>query len=316
MRSHLSAASSSDRFEYPVLPTYPRLGGRASQALRFAFLCGGLVGIALLVGYLAYLRGSSDASPDSPLGIAYAVGGTFLFLLVGVGYVVRKRLRKHAGGMLQTALSWHIVGGVLALALILMHAAGNFHPRSGTYALYGLIAVVVSGLIGRAIDRWCPRVAALASLRAVRTEDAMRKQLRLRKRADILSASSSHHRRFETPPARQRSAPPPSAWQEAQWDLAYYDLPSDAQSLPPALTAKQRAAESHATPAPRPEPVAPILTEADRAHASADILRAMERMRLAVAAVRIWRRLHQALCVLTVGLLIWHLVFAATLVLA
>ncbi len=56
-------------------------------------------------------------------------------------------------GLLHTALSWHVVGGILALALILAHSAGNYHPRTGSYALYSLIALVVSGIIGKQLDR-------------------------------------------------------------------------------------------------------------------------------------------------------------------
>lgn len=296
------------------MPRYSWLGWRSSQAMRVAVVCALLLGAGLVLAYLTYLRDSPDAAPDSPVGVGFAVAGTLLFVLVGAGYVARKRLpRLRRSRALQTALSWHIVGGVLALALILMHAAGNFHPRSGTYALYGLIAVVVSGLVGRAIDRFCPRIAAMASLRAVQTEGAMRARLHRHHREEQAALSASARHRIQRPPTRRRAATPTPTVPEAQWDLAYYDMPRGARSLPPALSAMtplpRMAGEGPGVgAAPRPMP-----DVADRASQSADILAAMERMRFAVTLVRVWRHVHQLLCVVTVGLIIWHLVFAATL---
>ena len=42
--------------------------------------------------------------------------------------------------------------------LLFMHSFGNFNPRSGTFALYGMIALVISGFVGRLLDRLMPRL--------------------------------------------------------------------------------------------------------------------------------------------------------------
>lgn len=301
----------------PKSPRYSWLGRRASPALRVACVIMLLLGAALIVVYLAYLRGSSDASPDGPLGVAFAVGGTALFVLVGAGYVVRKRVLRGRSGGLQTVLSWHIVLGVLALALILMHAAGNFHPRSGTFALYGLVAVVISGFVGRAIDCFCPRIAAMASLRAVRTEDTMRERLHRHKRSERAARLAADRSDARNPwaasfPPHQPAPQRAPAWDDAQWDLAYYDQPRGGHSLPTALRLDHASARAQS----RPDipVVTPMPSAEERARLSAEILRATERMRFAVALVRVWRHVHRLVCVVTVGLIIWHLLYAAMLV--
>src|SRR6266481_2127491 len=88
------------------------------------------------------------------LGIV--LGGAFY-----VWYTLRRRARsKRAVGRLNSSLNLHICFGILGLAFLLMHSFGNFNPRSGTYALYSMIALVVSGVVGRILDRLVPRLIA------------------------------------------------------------------------------------------------------------------------------------------------------------
>jgi len=175
---------------------YPWLRLHVSGAQWAAGLVALAAGIALAFLYSWYLQ-SSDAAADSIYGLGFGVAGTLLLLLVGSGYTLRKRwgrprasqakarktgFRKRPfrqgarwPGLLHTFLAWHMAGGLLGLLLIWMHTANSFGQPSGTYAFYGLLGVVASGLIGRLLDYVCPRLAAVAALQALnaRGEDRL-----------------------------------------------------------------------------------------------------------------------------------------------
>ncbi|HEU0026493.1 MAG TPA: hypothetical protein VFQ25_05195 [Ktedonobacterales bacterium] len=279
---------------------YPRLGGGLSRAQRVAALLMLLIGVGLVYIYIAYLR-SSDVSPDSFYGYMFAIAGTLVLLLVGAGYTLRKRLRRNWAGLLHVALAWHVMGGLLALTLILMHAAGNFHPRTGSYALYGLIALVVSGIIGRALDRIAPRVAAKAALRTL-TPDG-------EERLESLVAALDRKWRFrreDRPQAPKASEPRKTG---APWDLAYYDLGADPNEIPALLN--QQGEAGHKREAP--DLTVDGVSRGAMASESAAIRRAIGTERLFLHLVRVWRYLHTALSVITLGLILWHLEYAAVL---
>lgn len=257
-----------------------------------------LVATGLVAVYALYLR-SDDISPDSAFGYAFAIGGTALLALVGVGYILRKRLRRNWTGLLHRALLWHVAGAALALLLILMHSAGNFHPRTGTYALYSLIALVVSGIVGKLLDRVAPQLAARSALATLTPtgED------RLEALTGTLRARHPTARASQPGQRGNRKEP-----EHAPWDLAYYDLSATSSEIPN-LIRSQKAVEIQ-----RPSA---LDTSTDRAMASesAAIQRAIGMERLYLRLVRVWRVLHSALSVLTLGLILWHLEFAATLLL-
>src|SRR5215469_2975667 len=95
------------RFPFPrALAGWPRSQKQAA-------IVGLLAGSGLVYLYTYYLR-SNDVSPDSWDGYIFAIAGTALLLLVGLGYTLRRRLRRARHGLLHTALSWHMVGGLLA----------------------------------------------------------------------------------------------------------------------------------------------------------------------------------------------------------
>src|SRR6266480_7897819 len=116
--------------------------------------------ILALVTLLIYTRISDDRSPDGTAGLAYAIAGLFFMGLATVGYTLSRRSRKRIVGALNASLHWHISFGIIALFLIFLHSFGNFELISGTYALYALIALVISGMIGRMLDRFVPRLIA------------------------------------------------------------------------------------------------------------------------------------------------------------
>jgi hypothetical protein len=205
-------------------------------------------------------------------------------------------------GLLHTALTWHIIGGLLALALIVMHAAGNFHPRTGTYALCSLIALVVSGIIGKQLDRVAPRLAARVALRTVTREGEERlealvgalntKQRQIRR---IDSLRRDRHRK--SPDEHEVSIPP---WEP--WDLAYYDLDASADEIPSLLHR------------PSSSTVHPTLGGTGmQASLSEELRQAIGLEKFFLRLIRIWRYLHITLSGLTLILILWHLEYAATL---
>jgi hypothetical protein len=252
-----------------------------------------LLGGGLAYAYVAYWR-SGDVSPDSRYGYLFAIAGTILLALTGIGYTLRKRLWRGRFGLLHTALSWHIVGGLLGLAFILAHSVGNFNPRTGTYALYSLIALVVSGVIGKQLDRVAPRLAARAALKTLTADGE--------ERIDALVSSLTgkrQKRREREQAARQQHA------SSAPWDIAYYDLGATHDEIPALLNRR------HGDSARAPSSAIGAL-----ASESSEIRQAIGIERLCLRLIRVWRYLHAALSVLTLGLILWHLEYAATLLLA
>ncbi|HEX6541462.1 MAG TPA: hypothetical protein VF040_06885 [Ktedonobacterales bacterium] len=278
----------------------PRLGGwsRSQWQATIVML---MVGGGLAYGYWLYSRSGGDISPDSLYGYIFAITGTILLSLVGIGYVLRKRLRKGAFKLLHTALAWHVVGGILALALIFAHSAGNFNPRSGTYALYALIALVISGIIGRQLDRLAPRLAARAALKTVTANgderlDTLVRSLDMKR----LGQHERHEPRGRHAAHRSASASPASS--SGTWDLAYYDLSATADDIPVLLKQPRRDGARRAS-------AAALASEAQ------EIRQAIGIEQLCLHLIRVWRYLHTMLSIVTLGLILWHLEFAATLLL-
>jgi hypothetical protein len=205
-------------------------------------------------------------------------------------------------GLLHLALTWHIIGGLLALALIVMHAAGNFHPRTGTYALCSLIALVVSGIIGKQLDRIAPRLAARVALRTVTREG----EERLEALVGVLNTSQRQTRRVDSPrrdrhrksPDEHEASVPP--WDP--WDLAYFDLDAPADEIPSLLHG------------PSSSTVHPTLGGPGmQASLSEELRQAIGLEKFFLRLIRIWRYLHITLSGLTLILILWHLEYAATL---
>jgi hypothetical protein len=271
--------------------------GGWSRSQWAAALVGLALGGALAFGYVTYLRGG-DVAPDSQYGYTFAILGTLLLVIVGAGYVLRKRLWRGRFGLLHTALSWHVVGGILALALIFAHSAGNFHPRTGSYALYSLIALVVSGIIGKQLDKIAPRLAARAALKTLTADGE--------ERLDALVTTLTWKRQRRRERSRPISQQTRQAASSAPWDLAYYDLSAPPEQIPALLHQRH---SGHARTA-SPEVEGALASEA------VAIRQEMGMERLCLHLIRVWRYLHTALSVVTLALILWHLEFAATLLLA
>src|SRR5579863_3796798 len=139
---------------------YPRLFLHITSSWAWSMLTILLVLSFGGIFYFWYSHYGSDPTPDSIVGLSLALAGTTFLVLAGISYSLRRRSRRRAMGKLHAALNWHICFAVLALALLFMHSFGNFNLRTGTYALFGMIALVVSGMVGRTLDHIMPRLIA------------------------------------------------------------------------------------------------------------------------------------------------------------
>lgn len=232
-----------------------------------------LVGIAIVV-FMVYNNVSMDLAPDSIAGYSYAIMGTLCMLLATIGYTRARHSRKRGIGTLNKALNWHVSFGILALVLLFLHSFGNFNPRSGTYALYGMIALIISGVVGRMLDRFLPRLIAYEANRTMN-----------RRGDDRMLSIVQNTRKL----AALRSLQQPG--NESLWPPAAYKQRSQVAEVTSQLLSKQQ------------QQVDEINT----------VQRIFYREQFYRAAIRYWRVFHVSLVLLTIGLTLWHLVYAAQL---
>ena len=110
--------------------------------------------------YVWYSQSGYETTPDSWAGLGYAVIGTVFLILAAVLYSIRRRLRQRVVGQLNASLNWHVLLAMMGLVVLFLHAFGHFAPISGTFALYSMIVLVISGFVGRALDHLLPRLIA------------------------------------------------------------------------------------------------------------------------------------------------------------
>ncbi len=134
--------------------------------------------------YLWYSQFGNDIAPDSTIGLIFASAGTLCFLLSATLYIRHRHSQRRKAGQLNGSLHWHIFLAILSLILLLMHSFGNFNARTGTYALYGLIALVVSGVIGRLMDRIMPRLLAAEVAKRLTLQEVCELNVRLQQAMD------------------------------------------------------------------------------------------------------------------------------------
>ncbi len=268
--------------------------------------------------YIWYSHNGSDPYPDSIPGLAYAVAGTAFLVLAGVVYTFRRRSRKRGIGQLNASLQWHIGFGVMGLALLFMHSFGNFNPRSGTFALYGMIAVVVSGFVGRALDHFMPRLIAREVQKALTAQGEDRIVTISQKLQDIVVHNTEEVRAFDTNTPRRDRVPQLAASTLSgqpvltSWDLAYISLEETPQELR-RQEQQYRFVPDKKSALSRPGALMP----GAQVHISAleDVQQALQREQFYRYAILYWRVLHIGLALVTVGLTIWHLEYAAQLLL-
>ncbi len=293
----------------------------ASRSWKIAFFMSlTLIGAAGLC-YLWYMQSGNETFPGDMMGLGFAFPGTFFLLLATVLYTVQRRSRRRGVGQLNAALNWHMFCAIIGLALLFMHALGHFALISGTFALYGMIALTISGVIGRLLDRVLPRLIA----REVHTVLTMQGDDRIDVISQKLQAIVLHNNQklhgFTLPSTEQ---PPPTVPSQLStptkgsmaprgmtlhgpWDMAFISLEPTQQEL-------DRSAHQHRfipdkkSALNRPEIRMPGAEE--QLAALQDVNAALRREQFYRYIIRYWRIVHIALVFVTIGLVIWHLIFA------
>lgn len=271
-------------------------------------------------GYIWYSRNGSDPYPDSIVGLAFAIAGTLCFACAGIVYTLRRRSRKRAIGKLNAALQWHIAFAVLALALLFMHSFGNFNPRTGTFALYGMIAMVISGFVGRTLDHFMPRLITQEVQKALTAQGDDRITTISQKLQDIVVYNTQQVQPFQ---AQSEQGPPLTTTRNgkqgtanafsngaASWDLAYISLEETPQEL------SRNEQHYRFVPDRKSALVQPgALIPGAQAQLAAieDVQRALQREQFFRYIIRYWRILHVCIALATLGLTLWHIEYAVTL---
>jgi hypothetical protein len=301
-------------------------GGR--QLLRVCItlvLMGG--GIAF---YVWYTRHSPDASSDSIAGYAFAITGTLFAICAGILYSRRRRShKKRVVGKLHASLQWHICLALLALVFLFLHSFGNFNPRTGTYALYGMIALAISGVIGRLLDRLAPRFIAGEAHKALTARGEDRVESISQKLQAIVVHNSEKVQGFAAPGESESITSSPVSLSggplsnhfpfeyrnqplHTPWDLAYISLEATPQELG-REAGQYRFVPDKKSQLTRPGALMPGASE----HIAElqEVERAMQRESFYRYVIRYWRRLHVLLVLVTLGLTLWHIIYAAQLLL-
>lgn len=112
----------------------------------------GLV-VLMLTLWLGFLLHSSPRFAGSLVGGLLGVAGAVLMLLPLV-YLIVKRIRPlkkvvNAHVSMRTLLTWHIYAGIVGPILALLHTGHKFESALGIALTAMLLAVVVSGFVGR-----------------------------------------------------------------------------------------------------------------------------------------------------------------------
>ncbi len=298
-----------------------------SRSWKTSLLVTMVIIVASVVFYVWYGNVVGDRHGDSVAGLIFAVAGTFFMIMAAVGFTLRRQARKRYVGQLNTLLNWHVCFGVLALVMIVLHAFGNFNPRSGTYALYAMIALVIAGIIGRALDRMMPRFIAQEVSKALTVQGEDRIESISRKLQSIVVHNKQELRTFQ--PLQGKSPSPLSmpgmpgmpskmggtgsspAVLQSSWDMAYISLDETPQELSRDNSQYRFVPDRRSTLA-RPGALYPGAQE--HMSAIAEVQQALKQEAFFRFVIRFWRVFHIALAVVTVGLTLWHLEFAFSLI--
>ncbi len=275
--------------------------------------------------YVWYSQSGYETTPDSWAGLGYAVIGTVFLILAAVLYSIRRHLRQRVVGKLNASLSWHVLLAMMGLVMLFLHAFGHFAPISGTFALYSMIVLVISGFVGRALDHLLPRLIAREVDKVLTLQGDDRIETVSQKLQAIVVHNSQENRGITVNSSPSVQAPIPmrsptpkgipfiTNGQEplgASWDLTYISLEPTQQELD--LNAPHyRFIPDKKSALNRPGAFMPGAEE----HLSEleDIQLAMRREQLYRYIIRYWRVLHIFLVFITLGLVTWHLIFVSTL---
>ena len=276
--------------------------------------------------YLWYSQSGNDTSPDSAAGLGYAVIGTIFFILAAVLYSLRRRSRKRAIGQLNVVLNWHVFFAVMGLVVLFMHSFGHFAAISGTYALFGMVVLTISGLVGRTLDHFLPRLIAgeVAKVLTLQGEDRIEDVSQKLQAIVVYNAQPMRGFKVENPHRAgvPRVSPDPTTGSlpsatdgqplGVPWDLAYISLEPTQQELD-RVAPRHRFIPDKKSALTRPGALLPGAEE--QISELQEMHHAMQREQLYRNLIRYWRVLHITLAFITTGLITWHIIFALQLML-
>jgi hypothetical protein len=172
-------------------PTVRRIWKAPTSNARWLWLGVSLVLFAIiLVWYIYALRTQATPNPfDDPLRLFGIV--SFVLVLGTASYSLRRRFVRGLPGKVQDWLWMHTWIGIIAILIALLHenfalilnsfltsAADLVGEYWGPLALFSLIFLVVSGLLGRLLDVWQTHaIAHEASLNGVGIERAVKERV-------------------------------------------------------------------------------------------------------------------------------------------
>lgn len=301
---------------------YPWLFGDVGRPWIKTWLTTLLIIVIAIVSFIVYGHFSNDISPDSPAGYTYAIAGTFFMLLATFSYARTRRSRQRKIGQLNGALNWHICFGVIAIVLLCLHSFGNLNPRTGTYALYGLIALIISGFVGRLIDRVAPRQVTKEVRKALTEYGDDRMETISRNVQDIVAYNAQDlHPMTNYMSTGIRSyaqtdlvTPNPMSMGGSElpgsWDIAYISLAETPQEVSRS-NQQYRFVPDRKSNLARPGSLMPGYN--DQMEELKNVQKALQHEQFYRALIRYWRIFHVLLVVATIGLTIWHLVYAGEL---
>ncbi len=322
-----------NEYEHSQMPVSRKLRGEKGYSWLFLYPtrsgCAGLIVTSFVIAiggafYLWYDHAGNDTTPDGTVGLVYALIGTGFFILAAILYSLHRRSHRRSTGQLHAALNWHVFLALIGLALLFMHSFGHFAAISGTYALYGLIVLVISGVIGRMLDRVMPWLIAKEVDKALTAQGDDRVEVVSQKLQAIVVHNTQKLRGFQISPTQSMSAPataqPPTPVGlpviankqslHVPWDLAYISLEPTQQELD-WNAPRYRFIPDKKSTLNQPGTLMPG-TDEQVAELQA-IHHAMQREQLYRYIIRYWRVLHICLAFISIGLVTWHIIFACTL---
>lgn len=149
-----------------------RIWKTPGSRLNWLFLAGSLLVLGCVL--LVYLVAGSTQTPDPAIDPFREFGiVAFVMVLLVTAYTLRRRFLRRLPGRVQNWLWLHIWFGVASLLIVFLHenflnithdfafTSDRFTEAAfGTSALYALLLLVLTGVIGRLLDIWQARVIA------------------------------------------------------------------------------------------------------------------------------------------------------------
>ena len=108
-----------------------------------------LVGLSIWVAYK--VATGKYYTPRSNFGFYLGVAGSVMMLAL-LAYPLRKHVRfMHRWGVLKNWFRIHMIMGIVGPILVLFHSTFHLRSTNATVALFSMLGVVISGIIGRFI---------------------------------------------------------------------------------------------------------------------------------------------------------------------